>query len=86
NPPLQAPYLAAKVRGALFHTQGGLAVDGEARVLGRDGARLPNLFAAGGAARGLSGPSSWGYLGGNGLLTAVVLGRFAGAGAARLSS
>jgi fumarate reductase flavoprotein subunit len=86
NPRLRPPYLAAEVRGALFHTQGGLSVDVDARVLRADGSALPNLFAAGGAARGLSGPSSWGYLGGNGLLTAVVLGRFAGAGAARLAS
>ena len=84
-PPLAPPYLAVEVRGALFHTQGGLAVDTGARVLRPDGATLPNLFAAGGAARGLSGPSSWGYLGGNGLLTAVVLGRFAGNGACRFA-
>src|SRR5690606_5244929 len=83
-PPLAPPFLAAKVRGALFHTQGGLMVDGGARVLRADGSALPNLFAAGGAARGLSGPSSFGYLGGNGLVTAVVLGRLAGAGAAAL--
>ena len=40
-----------------------------------DGTPLPNLFAGGGAARGLSGPSSWGYMSGNGLLSATVLGR-----------
>ena len=40
--------------------------------------RFPNLFAGGGAARGLSGPEAWGYLSGNGLLTAVTLGRAAG--------
>ena len=33
---------------------------------------------------GLSGPSRWGYLSGNGLLTATVLGRAAGRSAARL--
>ncbi|KGE01974.1 FAD-dependent oxidoreductase [Rhizobium sp. YS-1r] len=82
--PLEAPFLAVRVRGALFHTQGGLMVDASARVLRSDGSALPNLFAAGGAARGLSGPASYGYLGGNGLLTAVVLGRFAGEGAAAL--
>ncbi len=81
-PPLEGPFLAVRVRGALFHTQGGLVVDTTARVLRPDGSALPNLFAAGGAARGLSGPASYGYLGGNGLLTAVVLGRFAGEGAA----
>ncbi|MDL2403355.1 FAD-dependent oxidoreductase [Rhizobium mayense] len=81
---LNAPFLAVRVRGALFHTQGGLMIDRSARVLRPDGSALPNLFAAGGAARGLSGPASDGYLGGNGLLTAVVLGRFAGDGAAAL--
>jgi fumarate reductase flavoprotein subunit len=84
SPPLAPPYRAAKVTGALFHTQGGLAVDAEARVLRADGTRLPNLFAGGGAARGLSGPAAWGYLSGNGLLSAVMLGRIAGLGAARL--
>ena len=60
--PREPPYLAVKVTGALFHTQGGLVVDTGARVL-RKGTRraLPNLFAGGGAARGLSGPSCWGY-------------------------
>ncbi|MBY0336804.1 MAG: FAD-dependent oxidoreductase [Acetobacteraceae bacterium] len=83
--PLAPPYCAVRVTGALFHTQGGLAVDGAARVLRADGAPLPNLFAAGGAARGVSGPEASGYLSGNGLLTAVVLGRLAGEGAARLA-
>lgn len=78
QPPLSAPYLAVKVNGALFHTQGGLIIDPAARVRRRDGSLLPNLFAGGGAARGLSGPSSWGYLSGNGLLSATVMGRLAG--------
>lgn len=84
HPTLSPPYRAAKVTGALFHTQGGLVIDKEARVLRRDGTPLPNLLAGGGAARGLSGPSAWGYLSGNGLLSAVVLGRIAGLSAARL--
>jgi len=82
--PLLSPFKAAKVTGALFHTQGGLAVDAEARVLDRQGAALPNLFAAGGAAAGVSGSRASGYLSGNGLLTAVVFGRLAGQGAAEL--
>lgn len=84
-PDLAPPYRAVKVTGALFHTQGGLAVDGAARVLRAGGAPLPNLFAAGGAAVGVSGPEASGYLSGNGLLTAVVLGRIAGGEAARLA-
>jgi fumarate reductase flavoprotein subunit len=83
QPPLSPPYCAAKVNGALFHTQGGLVIDTETRVLKSDGTPLPNLFAGGGAARGLSGPSSWGYMSGNGLLSATVLGRLAGLSAAR---
>lgn len=84
NPVLGAPYYAAKVKGALFHTQGGLAVDERARVLRENGGPFPNLFAGGGAARGVSGPSGWGYLAGNGLLTAATFGRLAGETAAEL--
>jgi fumarate reductase flavoprotein subunit len=76
------PYHAVKVTGALFHTQGGLAVDSEGRVKRRDGTTFPNLFAAGGAAAGVSGSIAAGYLSGNGLLTATVLGRLAGEAAA----
>lgn len=84
-PQLEPPFMAVKVTGALFHTQGGLAVDAHARVLRPGGDPLPNLFAAGGAAVGVSGPDASGYLSGNGLLTAVVLGRIAGGEAARLA-
>jgi fumarate reductase flavoprotein subunit len=81
---LAAPYCAIKVTGALFHTQGGLAIDTRTRVLQKNGRPLPNLFAAGGAAVGVSGAQASGYLSGNGLLTATVLGRIAGTGAARM--
>jgi fumarate reductase flavoprotein subunit len=81
---LAAPFCAIKVTGALFHTQGGLAVDARARVLRRNGRPFENLFAAGGAAVGVSGSQASGYLSGNGLLTATVLGRIAGTSAAKL--
>lgn len=81
-PPLTPPYYAVKVTGALFHTQGGLEVNVEGRVIRADGAPLPNLFAGGGAARGVSGSSAAGYLSGNGLLSAVVLGHICGRNAA----
>lgn len=77
-PELKPPYCAVKVTGALFHTQGGLVVDGAARVLDAASAPLPNLYAAGGAACGVSGNEASGYLSGNGLLTAVTLGLIAG--------
>lgn len=83
-PALTPPFWAVRVTGALFHTQGGLAIDRDARVLRVDGSGpLPNLWAAGGAACGVSGSGDRGYLSGNGLLTAIVLGRIAGAGGAR---
>ncbi|MEM8630333.1 MAG: FAD-dependent oxidoreductase [Pseudomonadota bacterium] len=78
TPDLQPPYLAVQVTGALFHTQGGLDIDATARVKRAEGGVLPNLFAAGGAACGVSGRGDTGYLSGNGLLSAVVLGRIAG--------
>jgi fumarate reductase flavoprotein subunit len=81
---LGAPYCAIKVTGALFHTQGGLAIDARTRVLRQKGPALPNLFAAGGAAVGVSGARASGYLSGNGLLTATVFGRIAGQAAAAL--
>jgi fumarate reductase flavoprotein subunit len=82
KPALQPPFYGVKVTGALFHTQGGLVVDERARVLDGRRAPFPNLLAGGGAARGLSGGHVWGYLSGNGLLSAVTLGRFAGQSAA----
>lgn len=81
-PALVAPYCAVRVTGALFHTQGGLRVDVQGRVLRRDGSALPNLFASGGAAVGVSGAQASGYLSGNGLMTAVALGEIAGRAAA----
>ncbi|MBD1548107.1 FAD-dependent oxidoreductase [Roseibium aggregatum] len=78
KPGLAPPYYAVRVTGALFHTQGGLMIDDEARVLDRAGNPFPNLFAGGGAACGVSGPDVSGYLSGNGLLTAIAFGYLAG--------
>jgi fumarate reductase flavoprotein subunit len=74
---------AFRVVGAIYHTQGGVRIDGDARALRADGTSLPNLFAGGGTARSVSGPSSWGYLPAIGLCTAVTLGRLAGGAASR---
>ncbi len=82
HPVLEPPYYAVKVSPALFHTQGGLIVDDNGQVKKEDGSLLPNLYAGGGAARGISGPSCWGYLAGNGLITATALGRLSGRAAA----
>ncbi|NDB69848.1 MAG: FAD-binding protein, partial [Methylocystaceae bacterium] len=82
--PLQAPYYICRVVPGLFHTQGGLKVDKDARVLTHAGHPVPNLFAGGGAASGISGrKGALGYASGNGLLTAIGLGRLAGLAAAK---
>ncbi|MER7276953.1 FAD-dependent oxidoreductase [Dactylosporangium sp. NPDC000244] len=77
QPPISPPYFLVRVTGALFHTQGGLLVDGDARVL-RGGVPVPGLYAAGGAAAGISGTGADGYMAGNGLLGALGLGYLAG--------
>ncbi|MEM9197475.1 MAG: FAD-binding protein, partial [Pseudomonadota bacterium] len=81
--PLAAPYRAVRVTGALFHTQGGLQLDAAGAVIRADGSALPNFFAAGGTARGISGNGASGYLPAAGLCTAVTLGRLAGNRAAQ---
>ena len=81
---LKAPHYAVKVSAALFHTQGGLVVDGNGQVKREDGSLFPNLFAGGGAARGISGPGASGYMAGNGLLTATAFGWLSGRAAAKI--
>jgi fumarate reductase flavoprotein subunit len=70
---LEPPFAAIAVRPALFHTQGGLVVDDNARVLTREGTPIRGLYASGGAAAGISGHGAGGYLAGNGLLPAFGL-------------
>lgn len=71
---LEAPYHLAWVTHGLLTTQGGLVVSPRGEVLDADGAPIPGLYAGGGTACGLSGPSSDGYLSGNGLLSAFGMG------------
>ena len=70
---LEPPYAGIRVSPALFHTQGGLRVDGSARVLRAGGSPITGLYASGGAAMGISGHGAGGYLAGNGLLPALGL-------------
>lgn len=81
--PLKGPFYACRVVPGLFHTQGGLRVDRDGRVLRKDLTPIPNLFAGGGAAEGISGRTgALGYASGNGLLSAIALGRLAALAAA----
>lgn len=81
--PLRPPFYGIQVTAALFHTQGGLRINEWAQPLTREGRPIPNLFAGGGVAVGISGPGDDGYSPGNGLLTALGWGRIAGETAAR---
>lgn len=77
--PLQSPLTVSRVVPGIFHTQGGLAVDTEGRVLGAGDQPIQGLFAVGGVAAGVSGATGAdGYSSGNGLLSAIGLGRIAG--------
>ncbi|MCZ6891621.1 MAG: FAD-dependent oxidoreductase [Chloroflexi bacterium] len=80
---LSTPLFGIQVTAALFHTQGGLRVDSRARLLRSNGDVVPNLYAGGGTAVGISGSGPAGYLSGNGLLTALGWGKIAGEDAAR---
>ena len=82
--PLEPPFYGVKVTGALFHTQGGLKVDGSARVVRDNGEPIANLYAGGGTAAGFSGKAGpSGYLSANGLMAALILGKIAGEDAAK---
>ena len=72
--PLNGPFYGIKVTVALYHTQGGLKVTSDGQVLRGDGSIIPNLYAGGGAAVGVSGKGLEGYLPGNGLLASLGLG------------
>jgi fumarate reductase flavoprotein subunit len=81
----KGPFYAIKTTGALFHTQGGLKIDEDARVLRKNGTTLPNLFASGGTACSISGNGVDGYLPAAGLCMAVTLGMLAGNKAAQIA-
>ena len=61
------------VRAGITFTMGGIDVDGSFRVLDRDGAAIPRLYAAGADA---GGTYQGGYMGG--LVMGLVHGRLAG--------
>jgi succinate dehydrogenase/fumarate reductase flavoprotein subunit len=68
RPPADA-VVAVRVAASITHTNGGLQIDHQARVLGAEGAPIPGLYAAGVDAGGVS---TGGYS--SGLAQALVLG------------
>jgi fumarate reductase flavoprotein subunit len=71
---LATPLYGVRVTVAIYHTQGGLRVNPDGQVLRTNGAVIPNLYAGGGAAAGVSGDGMNGYLPGNGQLASLGLG------------
>jgi fumarate reductase flavoprotein subunit len=71
---LATPLYGIRVTVALYHTQGGLRVNPDGQVLRPNGAVIPDLYAGGGAAAGVSGDGMDGYLPGNGQLASLGLG------------
>lgn len=77
--PLTGQLSAIKVEAGLYHTQGGLTIDLDARVVRGDASPIDGLYAGGGTAIGLSGvDGAAGYSSGNGLLAAIGWGWIAG--------
>ncbi len=79
--PLRSPkYYAVEVRPGIHYTMGGLKINREAQVLGKDGKPVPHFYAAGEVTGGVHGANR---LGGNALSEAITFGRIAGENAAK---
>ena len=76
------PFYYGEERLNIHSTEGGVAIDTQARVLNQSEEPLLGLFAAGETVGNLHGKSR---PGGNGVLACVVFGRIAGQEAAQLS-
>lgn len=75
------PYHCIIVGPAALDTKGGPVIDEKARVVGRDGAPIPGVFAAGNCAASPAGQAYWG--GGGTIGIALTFGHIAGIEAAR---
>src|SRR5262245_31322120 len=69
------PYYAIPLAAGISYTMGGIEIDAQARVIGRNGEPIPGLFAAGSCTGGVEGGPLGGYIGG--YLKAVGLGLIA---------
>ncbi len=59
-----APFYAVPACAGITQTMGGIAIDGDARVVTESGSPIPGLWAAGGTTGGLEGGPACGYVGG----------------------
>ncbi|MFV0297450.1 MAG: FAD-dependent oxidoreductase [Hyphomicrobiaceae bacterium] len=76
-----APFMAIRVRPGITYTMGGIEIDGNARVIGKNGTPIPGLLAAGATTGGLEGGGRNAYVGG--IVKAGVFGLLAAEEAAR---
>lgn len=76
----QPPFWAVQMHLRVHVTLGGVRIDSSARVLDTEGRPIERLWAAGACTGSVHGVSR---IGGNGINTAVVFGRIAGAAAAK---
>lgn len=81
---LAFPMTALRIAPILGFTQGGISTDPTGCAL-RAGDPVRGLYAAGGAAAGVSGHGGEGYMAGNGMMMAVVLGYLAGRDAGQVA-
>lgn len=78
--PIKTPkFYAIGIQPGVHYTMGGLKIDGETRVLDKDGRPIPGLYAAGEVTGGVHGANR---LGGNSISETITFGRIAGARAA----
>jgi succinate dehydrogenase/fumarate reductase flavoprotein subunit len=64
HPVDQPPFMAIKLLPGITYTMGGIAIDGDARVIATDGQPIPHLYAAGAATGGIEGGTNAVYIGG----------------------
>ena len=57
GPVARAPFYAVEIRMGLLGTNGGPRTDGQARILGHDGAPIPGLYAIGNCSASVMGTS-----------------------------
>lgn len=74
-PVVQPPFYAVRIAAGISYTMGGIEIDAQARVIGRDGAPIGGLLAAGACTGGIEGGPLSGYVGG--FLKAATLGLIA---------
>ena len=76
---LSSPFYAIEITPAVHHTMGGVMITPQSEVVGKSGAVIPGLYAAGEATGGVHGSNR---LGGNAVSDIITFGRLAGAAAA----